>query len=314
MSKTSKTYYTPSQVNNIMMKSLRAKLANLALLSLIALSACNANPGQIGSQVLGDDEMHHGEQIVSEQPLSASINKIDARSYIKVVLRYADTPMLKITAPSAERKLTIKEEQDGRLVIFEDKKQFHTQDGAFLVEVFTPTALESLKAGGASVVEITDAHLQDRVEIDLAGASRLLASTLSISQELSLDVSGASHLAIDTLTSGELDLDCSGASKVELPNLKLRELEADCSGASNLEIAGEVDKAKLDASGASDIDAAKLLCHRGEISASGASEINVNVDQEISLEASGASEIYYFGTPKVLSISNSGSSTIKNKS
>lgn len=295
------------------MKSLATKLASLALLSLVVLSACNATLGQIGSQVLGNDEMHHGEQIISEQPLSASIDKIDAHSYIKVVLRYADTPMLKITAPSTERKLTIKEEQDGRLVIFEDKKQFHTRDGAFLVEVFTPTAIAELKAGGASVVEIADVRLQDKAKINLAGASRLSANTLPITQELSLDVSGASHLVIDTLVSGDLDLDCSGASKVELLSLKLHNLDADCSGASNIDLAGEVAKATLDASGASDIDAAKLLCHRGEISASGASEINVNVDQEISLEASGASEIYYIGTPKVLSISNSGSSTIKNK-
>lgn len=300
------------------MKSSSTKLATLAIALLMVgmLSSCH----QFGTVVkalkgsaMASDVMHHGEQIVSEHALSASIDQIDARSYIKVVLRYAETPGLKVTAPDTKRQLTIKEEADGRLVLFEDKETFKSEDGAFLVEVFTPTALKGVKAHGATVIEVADVRWQEQAELKLSGASRLSSSALAIAEKLNLDLTGASFVSIDTLQCTEMDLDCSGASSAVYAHLKVRLLEADCSGASDITLSGEADQVKLNASGASDIVATQLKGRRGDIQASGASSVHVSVSEEISMEASGASDIRYHGSPTVLSSKSSGSSDITQK-
>lgn len=294
------------------MKALTTMLVALGLmLTSLSLTACRIDLKN-GTNILGNDKMHHGEQIVSEQSLSASINQIKASRYLKVVLHYSDTPKLKITAPSADRKLTIKEEKDGTLVIFEDKKTFNTQDGAFLIDVFTPTPIKDCEASGGAIIEIADIRWDEKAEIQSSGVSSISAHTLSVANELSLDVSGASHITIDTLRCQELELDCSGASSLNLSDLVVHNLEGDCSGASRIKMAGEADYIKLDASGASHINAASLVGRRGDLSASGASKVNIkSISDEISLKASGASKIHYNGTPKVVSMSSSGASTIK---
>lgn len=294
------------------MKPLRTKLASLSLtLAMITLSACSTGLGH-GTRVLGKESMHHGEQISSEQPLSASIDKISASSYLKVVVRYAETPRLKITAPDAKRQLTVREEAGGRLVILEDKREFKDKEGAFLVEVLTPTPLREVKISGVVVVSVSDARWHSEVTLGTSGASRLAVEKLSAQRALHIDCSGASRLKVDQIGAAHLQAEVSGAAKVELPALEVDHLSIDSSGASAITLAGKIKQAKIEASGASKVQATQAVALRADLSVSGAAKIaELSVSEEIHLSGSGAGKISYRGEPRVKALSTSGAASVK---
>ncbi len=109
------------------------------------------------------------------------------------------------------------------------------------------------------------------------------------------------------------DLDVSGAANLTLNGVKNASLSVDASGASKLKIAGETTKLTVDVSGASKLDAEDLRASKADVEASGASHIDVNVSDELSVDASGASRIVYSGTPSSLHKKMSGVSNISQK-
>lgn len=264
------------------------------------------------TRVSGRGPMHHGKQITSEQSLSTSIDKISARSYLKIVVRYADTPRLKITAPDTERQLTIKEEPAGRLVIYEDKQSFKAQEGAFLVEVFTPTPLSDIKTSGVVVASVPNVRWQTKVNLETSGSSSLIIDKVSAPEIVNLDCSGASKLNVGQIHTATLRAETSGAAYAEVKIPETSTLTLDTSGASSITLTGKVKQAKISASGASRVYASEVMARQADLSTSGAAKIeNISVNDEIRLQSSGASKIYYRGEPRVKSLSNSGGSTIK---
>lgn len=296
----------------IAMKIFKTMLTSMALATAaVILTACRVDMGR-GTRVYGKGAMHHGEQIVSEQPLSASIDKISASSYLKIVVRYADTPRLKITAPNTKRRLTIREEAGGRLVVFENKREFKTKEGAFLVEVFTPTPLSAIKTSGVVVASAAGVRWQPKVSLETSGSSRLAIDKVSATETTLVDCSGASKLNVGQIHTSELKAETSGASRAEIRIFETNSLTLDTSGASSITLAGKAKQAKVSASGASKVYASEVVAHRADLSTSGAAKItDISVSDEILLESSGASKIYYRGEPRVKSLSTSGASTIK---
>jgi len=109
------------------------------------------------------------------------------------------------------------------------------------------------------------------------------------------------------------NLDVSGAAHLTLNGVKNSVISVEASGASKLKIAGETTKLTADISGASKLDAEDLKTSNAEVEASGASRIDVNVSEELSVDASGASKITYTGTPASLHKNTSGASHISQK-
>lgn len=108
-------------------------------------------------------------------------------------------------------------------------------------------------------------------------------------------------------------LDVSGASVANVSNVKIDSLEINASGASKIKIDGETVSLESDASGASKIDAEGLKVENADINASGASTTTVFVSNELKVDASGASKIYYTGEPNSVSPKTSGASSVKKK-
>ena len=109
------------------------------------------------------------------------------------------------------------------------------------------------------------------------------------------------------------NLDVSGAANLTLNGVKNSSLSVEASGASKLKVAGETTKLTVDVSGASKLDAEDLKASKADVEASGASHIDVNVSEELSVDASGASKIVYSGTPSSLHKKTSGASSISQK-
>lgn len=126
-----------------------------------------------------------------------------------------------------------------------------------------------------------------------------------------LDLSGGSEARVDSgFTSTQpLDVTLSGTSLVEIKGLACSAVNADLSGASSLNIVGTTTSETLTVSGASTAGMLACAAIRATVSVSGASDAWINAGQ-ISLSASGASTLYYLGSPSLQTNNLSGASRL----
>jgi len=126
--------------------------------------------------------------------------------------------------------------------------------------------------------------------INISGASEASVSGFENSGDFQATISGASKTNIDFISSQKILCDVSGASKLTITSLS-------SSGDINIEC-----------SGASKCDLRNISADNGTVDISGASTAYVYVSGSLSGEVSGASELYYSGTPATSSIDISGAS------
>ena len=69
----------------------------------------------------------------------------------------------------------------------------------------------------------------------------------------------------------------------------------------------------IDASGASSVDLGGFPVNDANVEASGASNVTVNARGKLDVNASGASHVYYLGSPTLGKVDTSGASSIKRK-
>jgi Putative auto-transporter adhesin, head GIN domain len=125
---------------------------------------------------------------------------------------------------------------------------------------------------------------------------------------------GASDVVVTgTINVPSLKIEMGGASDFK-GVVAVQDLSVHLSGASDARISGTADNIKLHASGASDLKAYELISDYCEVEASGASDINITVNKELKVQASGASDVFYKGTAVVRDIKNSGASTVSRRS
>lgn len=126
-----------------------------------------------------------------------------------------------------------------------------------------------------------------------------------------LKASGSSDVFVNGIIKSEaLQLSLSGSSDfsgaVDVANLSL-----DQSGSSDSKISGRAATLSVEVSGASDVKAFDLRTDVCNAKASGASDISITVNKEISVEASGSSDVSYRGDGVMKNVRTSGSSSIK---
>ena len=92
------------------------------------------------------------------------------------------------------------------------------------------------------------------------------------------------------------------------------DLKLELSGASDAKISGKASKVSIQSSGASDIKGYDLIVDYCDAKASGASDINITVNKELNVHASGASDIFYKGDCVIRDMHSSGASTVKRRS
>ncbi len=123
------------------------------------------------------------------------------------------------------------------------------------------------------------------------------------------------HGAVDlktnnTISAEKFELTMSGASDVVI-SLETKLLISKLSGASELSLKGKADTHAVELSGAGEINASDFVVDKYALKLSGASECNINVQKELSVEASGASEVNYKGNPGILNKELSGAAELK---
>ncbi len=175
---------------------------------------------------------------------------------------------------------------------------------------------KSVDVGSVFQVEIT-AQKDFGVEVEADDNLLPLIKTEVVSGVLKINSEqkmSPSHKIRVRISSPNIEtLEVSGAANVTVNDLKNSDLKINASGASKIKLNGETARLLIDVSGATKIDAENLTAENANIDASGASTVTVNVTGDLRTDASGASKIYYTGTPANLEESTHGASRVSQK-
>jgi hypothetical protein len=185
--------------------------------------------------------------------------------------------------------------------------------GNVVTEDRNVTGFKSVEVGGIFHVEITarkDFSVQVEADDNLLQyiKTEVNNGVLEIRNQKKINTRGRIMVRI---TAPDIErVDAFGVAKVSISDLKNSSLTLDTSGASKITVAGETRDLAVDVSGASKIDGGSLAAVNAVIGASGASNVSVNLSGELQADASGASKIYYSGTPTNIHKKTSGTARV----
>ncbi len=138
-----------------------------------------------------------------------------------------------------------------------------------------------------------------------------LKAQISMPMLSALELSGASKAEFTQFASSDhFDLRVSGASDA-MGDIEAGDVTIKVSGASEVHLHGEGQDLLLDVSGASHVDLEEFTVEDATLDLSGASEVVVNVNGVLNVNASGASDVTYVGSPRLGDIETSGASSIQ---
>jgi hypothetical protein len=140
--------------------------------------------------------------------------------------------------------------------------------------------------------------VDDLERLEVSGASNVVSGPLE-SGDFELSVSGASDVVIESLDVESARIEASGSSDVSVGELQAEELDATASGASTVKVEGEAADQVADVQGASHYRAGDLQSAEAYIEISGASDAELRADESLQVDASGASNVRYYGSPQV---------------
>lgn len=144
--------------------------------------------------------------------------------------------------------------------------------------------------------------------------NKKLKAYISFKTLSKLDISGACNVRAEgVIKSDELKVVMSGASDLRA-KFQADKLLVNLSGASDATFTGNASNLKIDASGASKFKGFELATDFCIADASGASDIRITVNKELSVHASGASDIDYKGECVIRDMHSSGASSVSRKS
>ena len=126
-----------------------------------------------------------------------------------------------------------------------------------------------------------------------------------------LELSGVVSLnVIGSIRQEALVLSVSGVSEFT-GMVSLRQLVVNLSGVSEIKASGDATEATINCSGTSEFKSIDLKVDRATVVASGTSEVELGVSSELTVTASGSSDVVYRGRQPVVNKAVSGTSTVK---
>jgi hypothetical protein len=206
-------------------------------------------------------------------------------------------------------------------------KEFDIRDFS-KVDVSHAFQVEIAQSSSYRVLVRADDNLQEELKVEKRGdtlviglkpfrSSNLRNATLKAEVHLpvlrAVEASGASDLRIGGFSSvKDFEVNLSGASYLE-GEISARDVSIEVSGASRVLLQGRAADLRLDASGASNLDLEDFPVEDADIELSGASEAEVVVTGTLDINASGASRLYFGGSPTMGRVDLSGASSIKRR-
>jgi len=110
--------------------------------------------------------------------------------------------------------------------------------------------------------------------------------------------SGADLIGDGLIEADKIKLDASSGAELRL-EVVADQIEADCSSGADIRLGGSTNLFYVDASSGSDVKAMDLVAKVCRANASSGADIKVNVQDELTADASSGADIGYSGNPKV---------------
>lgn len=266
----------------------------------------------IGSILLFSSCRKYDESIVEDMLLADKITSVNIDGPFDVIIKKGDQPGIKIEYSAfAEGKIDYDVNTRGEARL--EYRNFSLRGHKLHLKAVITVAgdLNEIRAEGAATVETRDEY-KGIMFLYLEGASKL-KNLFFTGDIFTAKLSGASDVASVNLTSNVLSLTLSGASDFHAAANISQEIKMNVSGASEVELAGSstVASANVNLSGASTANMKGIETELMHVVLSGASKAYVWVTQEATLDLSGASTLYYKGSPKFNFKDLSGASSIK---
>lgn len=129
----------------------------------------------------------------------------------------------------------------------------------------------------------------------------------------SISAGGGSDVTSDErLLFDEIKLNAGGGSDIKL-ELNAELVEANAGGGSDIVLSGNAKYLKANASGGSDFKGKDLRSKYCKVNVSGGSDAFVWVESELTANASGGSDVHYYGNPEQVKKSTSGGSDVNKR-
>ena len=251
------------------------------------LTACmnvSSSNGLFGKSIKGNGV--HKEQERGKMDFSG----IDVRGSVDVIIADIGDAAVKVSGDENLLEHIETYVKNGVLNIhFKDGYRYTSKKG---IKVTVPDngRLNSIKASGSSDVLTEGVIVPDNIIINCKGSSDFKGSIKA--ERCELIFSGSS--------------DFKGSVEAETFIVK-------CSGSSDCVINGKADICEISMSGSSDFKGYDFIVNKLNCNTSGSSDIQITCNEELSVRASGSSDVYYKGDAKVLSAHTSGSSDLIRK-
>ena len=249
-----------------------------------------------------------GKNGITEKRDVSGFSAIDASSMFTIIVTKGDVESLTITADEELMPALKSEVKNGVLKLYykENKQNRRKQYKSPEVHI-TMKQLQNVDLSGNCRLTVNGVFEPKKFVAEVSGVSSLKLEINA--SEMTIDASGASKINLQGKTTNA-NIDASGSSMMQL-DLQATKADVDVSGASSISLSGKADRASFDASGASKINAFDFEIKKATTELSGSSRLQVNAADELSIEVSGMSVVYYKGNPTFKSIETSGMSKIK---
>ena len=201
-------------------------------------------------------------------------------------------------------------------------EQNRNLSGFTAIKVSSGVDLHIIQGTADKVIVKADDNLQGHIKTELNGNTLEVSAKGNIRRANAFDVyvtvktlteisvsAGSDVYSEGTLSFNQLNLIASSGSDVEL-SLDGEKLYCKISAGSDARLDGKVDYLEVTASGGSDLKAKGLSAGSCKLRVSGGSDAYVHVKGDLDMEASGASDIFYTGSPSITHSKASGSSDI----
>ncbi|OKL40795.1 head GIN domain-containing protein [Pontibacter flavimaris] len=186
------------------------------------------------------------------------------------------------------------------------------------------SGIKGIDAGGGFVVELTqgsnegvrleaEENLLDNIKTEVrngvlhiynekgVSSTKGMKAFVTLKDLESISISGGVKvIGNSSFKSPSLKLEMSGGSNVKL-TIVTEQIKGNLSGASKIELVGKTDELTMQLSGASKMEASELEARQVSVQASGASSVKVFAQEGLDINASGASAVYYKGSPSITS-------------
>lgn len=208
------------------------------------------------------------------------------------------------------------------------ERQIQTRDLSGFAGIAVSGGIDlELQQGDDFLVEVTGANADDVITevkdgtlvIHRQGRKSLFgwwpgsSATVRLPVLESLAASGGSDVdAADQFHGDRLDVVASGGSDVEI-TVAVTSLNIEASGGSDFDLSGTADTAVLRASGGSDLNGRSFRAREVQLHTSGGSDSVFGVDERLSGDASGGSDVTYIGNPGTVEVDTSAGSDVRRR-